>query len=327
MKWFAPSLAGLLTALATLMPAPAPAAPVGQTWIASIPAGGTDANPCTREAPCLTLETAYAQTSPGGKISCVDSFQITRIATLTISHSLTIDCRYAPLVLLSVTNDFLIVNAGAADTVILRGLELEGLQQSGSTPGLSGVNFTGGGTLDVQDCTFRKFTTAGINFAPSGLATLAVTDSVFQANGSGSTGAGILVRPAGGGGAQVVFNRVTAAKNVFGIAVDGTGSSAGINMTVTDSVSGGNKQDGIIAVTPSGGAPIGMLVTNSRSVNNNIGIRSIGPNVTVRVNSSDIAGNGTGLSFSTGGSLLSFGNNRVRANGSDGAFSGSVGLQ
>jgi hypothetical protein len=47
----------------------------------------------------------------------------------------------------------------------------------------------------------------------------------------------------------------------------------------------------------------------------------------VRVDGSTIVGNSTGLSFGSGGALLSFGNNNVVANGANGAFSGSVGLQ
>jgi hypothetical protein len=62
-------------------------------------------------------------------------------------------------------------------------------------------------------------------------------------------------------------------------------------------------------------------------VNNAIGIRSIGPNVTVRVDGSSVMGNSTGLSFSSGSALLTYGNNAVNSNGSDGAFSGPVALQ
>jgi hypothetical protein len=98
-------------------------------------------------------------------------------------------------------------------------------------------------------------------------------------------------------------------------------------MTVTDSVSSGNLNDGIIATTPAGGAPIGVYVKNTRLANNGFGIRSIGSNVTVRVDASSVIGNGTGLTASSSGALLTFGNNAVRANGSDGAFSGSVVLQ
>jgi hypothetical protein len=62
-------------------------------------------------------------------------------------------------------------------------------------------------------------------------------------------------------------------------------------------------------------------------VNNAFGIRSIGPNVTVRVDGSAAIGNSTGLSFSGDGALLTAGNNMVRTNGADGAFSGPVALQ
>jgi len=129
------------------------------------------------------------------------------------------------------------------------------------------------------------------------------------------------------GSARVVIERTSVLNNVFGIVADGSQSTAGINMTIKDSVMASNDNDGLIATTPAGGAPIGVLVSNTVSANNAFGIRSIGTNVTVRVNSSDIAGNGTGLSFSGGGALLSAGNNTVQANGTNASFSGSYGLQ
>jgi hypothetical protein len=159
---------------------------------------------------------------------------------------------------------------------------------------------------------------------------LFVTDTIVKNSGTpilGSIGGAIVVSPQSGGTAQVALNRVTVAKNVFGIVADGTGSSGGINMTISDSVASGNSRDGVLAVTPSGGAPIGVMVTNTKLVNNAFGIRSIGPNVIVRAGDSTITGNGIGLSFSGGGTLLSYGTNKVQANGSDGAFSGPVGLQ
>jgi hypothetical protein len=141
------------------------------------------------------------------------------------------------------------------------------------------------------------------------------------------TGGGIVVKPRPGGSAQVALKRVTVNGNAFGIVADGTGSTGGINMTIADSMVANNAKDGIIATTPSGGASIGVYVKNTQSVNNAFGIRSLGTNVAVRVDGSSIIGNTTGLSFSAGGALLTAGNNMVRANGSDGSFSGQVGLQ
>ena len=62
-----------------------------------------------------------------------------------------------------------------------------------------------------------------------------------------------------------------------------------------DSVSSGNSQDGIIATTPVGGAPIGVTVSNTVSAKNGFGIRSIDPNVTVCFENSKVIGNGTGV--------------------------------
>ena len=64
----------------------------------------------------------------------------------------------------------------------------------------------------------------------------------------------------------------------------------------------------------------------SGSANNGFGIRSIGPNVTVRVDGSTIIGNGTGVSALSGGALLSTGNNMLQANGTNRSFTGAVPL-
>ena len=50
-----------------------------------------------------------------------------------------------------------------------------------------------------------------------------------------------------------------------------------------------------MATTSGGGAQIGVMVKNTKSTNNGFGIRSLGPNVTVRVDGSSVIGNGTGL--------------------------------
>jgi hypothetical protein len=123
------------------------------------------------------------------------------------------------------------------------------------------------------------------------------------------------------------LDRVNVSANTFGVAADGSESTGGINMTVKDSVMASNINDGVIATTSAGGAPIGVMVSNSAVTNNGFGIRSLGLNVTVRVENTKVIGNGTGLSFSGSGLLLTAGNNMVQANGSNGAFSGPVPLQ
>lgn len=99
-------------------------------------------------------------------------------------------------------------------------------------------------------------------------------------------------------------------------------------MTIKDTVITGTSADGIVATTSSGGAPIGVTVLNSASLNGQgFGVRSIGQGVTVRLDSTAIIGNVTGLGSANGGSLLTFGNNKVQANGANGSFTGTVPLQ
>jgi hypothetical protein len=170
---------------------------------------------------------------------------------------------------------------------------------------------------------------SSIKFAPTGPARLMISNSIINKGGnvSNGTGAGLLVQPQPGGTAQVALDNVRIEGNVFGIAIDGSSSTGGINATIRNSTIAGNKQDGIVATTSSGHAPIGVFVANTGSINNAFGIHSIGPNATVRVSNTEIVGNGTGLATLSGGALLSAGNNHVQANGSNGSFSGSIPAQ
>ena len=317
MRKFALLSANLAAMLVALLPGTPAQALNNVSFVSSTGTGSA----CTRAAPCPLLGDAISATAPGGEINCVDSGSGLLTGFMTIQKSITIDCAGTATVTGSIQ-----IN-GAGIVVKIRNLTITGL----GSGGISGIDFVNGAALFVENCVIQFFVIPeapiGIWFRPNGPGKLVVTDTAVVNNGSGAAGAGILVKPQAGGSARVHLERVSAQGNVFGIVADGTGSTAGINMTVADSVSSGNTQDGIIAVTPGGGAPIGIYVKNTKSTNNAIGIRSIGPNVTVRVDGSSAIGNGTGLSFSGGGALLSAGNNMVEANGSNGAFSGSVALK
>ena len=317
-----PSALGLLLA-ASLHAAPAGGTELPFTFVSM---SGVDTGTCSDTSPCRTLQKAHDESINGGVIKCLD---VNDLIAVTITKSITIDCTghnthlEADFSTVAITVDIALPNA----VVILRGLNIIGNFADKSI----GVHFKRGSQLHIENSKITGFANSGVGtgiyFTPSDASRLYVTDSTISVNGNAATGAGIIIKPTGSGSARVALTRVNVANNTFGIAADGTGSTAGINMTIADSMISGSLQDGIIAVTPGGGAPIGVMVKNTKSVNNNIGIRSIGPNVTVRVDGSSVIGNGTGLSFSGGGALLSFGNNSVVANGTNGAFSGSVALQ
>ncbi|RXT51412.1 hypothetical protein B5V03_05430, partial [Bradyrhizobium betae] len=228
-----------------------------------------------------------------GEVICMDKANYG--SGLTIQQSVTISCAGG---LWETPAGVININLPAGAIASIEGLVLDGTGFPGTA-----VQFSGQGSLQLHRVRIGNnpgSSSSGLLFAPNGPAKLQVSDSVFYANGTG-TGGGLVINPQSGGTAQVALERVTVVGNAFGVATDGSRSTGGINMTIADSVVAGNFQDGIVATTSGNGAPIGIYVKNTRSVTNAIGIRSIGPNVTVRVDGSSIIGNGTGLSFSGGG--------------------------
>lgn len=295
-----------------------------------VASNGQDSNPCTRSQPCQTLQHAHDQTAANGRIVVVDPGDY---GALTISKSITIVSE--PLADTvspggaGLSSPNVTISAGPQDIVTLIGLTVDGVGVIGS--GLQAIHFATGGKLYIHNCIIKNWGMGagkgGLLFAPSGASYLVVTNTIFSQNTGGSSGSGILIQPTGSGSARVSIERTVAEGNGFGIVADGTGSSGGINMTIVDSVATGNINDGILAVTPTGGAPVGITVTNTRSTNNGFGLRSLGPNVTIRADRTTAVGNSTGLTFGSGGALLTYGNNAVNANGSDGTFSGPVAPQ
>lgn len=290
--------------------AAAPAQALNDKSFVSSTGGGTT---CTFAAPCGNFNDAHSATRAGGEIGCLDSGFF---GGAIIAKSITIDCAGTS----AQSGNYIVNVAGAVLTI--RNLAIFGFGNTGI-----GIDVQVGAAVLVENCTIRD-SSIGISFAPTAPGSqLIVTDTIIQNSGSGSSGGGIVINPQSGGNATILLERVTIAKNVYGISVDGSNSTAGINLTVANSDIQGNSQNGILAFTPSGGAPIGVLVDNTRVINNNLGIRSTGSGVTVRVNNSKLTGNGSALTFNLGGALLSAGNNVVEANGVNGVFSGSLTLK
>lgn len=290
-----------------------------RTWVSGV---GDDANPCSRTAPCKTFAGAISKTAASGEISVLDPGGFGAV-TITKSISIIASDSGEGGVLAGGTNG-IVINAGAADVVTLRGLIIEG-----AGTGLNGIRFLAGKALNVENCVIADFRASsagnghGISFRPSGASHLYVVDTVVENNGIGSTGGGILVQPTGAGSAAVVLNRVSMPGNVFGFKADGTGSTGGIKATLDDNVASSSTFSGVVAITPAGGAPVDLFVNRSVIANNGSnGIRSEGAGARVRLSDSTVTGNLTGLSI-VGGSVISFSNNRIRGNVGDGVPNGS----
>ncbi|MDB5693696.1 MAG: hypothetical protein JWO81_2759 [Alphaproteobacteria bacterium] len=306
-----------LVAIATLgLGYAAPAyAQATRTWVSGV---GDDANPCSRTAPCKTFAGAISKTAAGGEINCIDPGGF---GAVTITKALTIDCHYTEGGVLAGGNG-IVVNAGATDEVVLRGLDIFGV-----TPPSNGVRFIAGGALLIEDCVIRRFNAAnsfGISFQPSAASKLFVTNTMITQNGNGATGGGILVQPTGAAGsARVQLVNVNVLSNAnSGFRLDTTGNTApaGVSVVLDQSSFSGNA-DGIFVNTPVGTTAAVVLLTNSDVANNSAtGISAAGAVTRIRVGNTSIHGNTTGLSFGGSGIINTYGDNRLNGNGTDGLF-------
>jgi hypothetical protein len=290
-----------------------------RTWVSGV---GDDVNPCSRTAPCKTFAGAISKTAAFGEINVLDPGGF---GAVTVTKSITISSEgFEAGVLVSGTNGIIVNLPTATDMVVLRGLDIEGLGN-----GLAGITFIGAGKLSVEKCTiegFRGSPGLGIKFTPNAAsAQLHVVDTIIRNNGSGNVGGGILVQPTpailvAASIATGDLTRVVLENNVFGLKV-----TDGANISVRDTVSGGNGFAGFTSIVTTAGAPAKLTIADSSSTNNGtIGVQANGVGAETRISNVTTTGNGTGLAFVSGGALISFKNNNNDGNGTNGAPSSTV---
>src|SRR5262249_58062915 len=93
-------LGAMLACCLLALPAHAQAS---RTWVSGV---GSDANPCSRTAPCQTFAGAISKTAVGGEINCLDPGGF---GAVTITKSITISCEGVTAgVLVSGTNGIVV---------------------------------------------------------------------------------------------------------------------------------------------------------------------------------------------------------------------------
>jgi hypothetical protein len=187
------------------------------------------------------------------------------------------------------------------------------------------INFTGAGVLHVEKVKLNHMSaTYGIYFGPTGPATLDVSDSTITDNGNSGTLAGVYIQPQSGAQANVTVTRTQIQGNYFGIFGDGRQGGT-IRATIKDSVVSGSTENGITAL--SSGSSVVLIVDHTEVSGNLAGLFAGGGNAGILASSSTIFNNTVGLDTVNGGALYTYGNNRVNGNTTNGAFTGSAGLQ
>jgi hypothetical protein len=225
---------------------------------------------------------------------------------LTITKSITIsgDGTLAG-VLSSGVNAIVVTNTAPGDVVILRNLSING---AGTTLGLNAIRFLGAGALHVEGVTIYGFSQWGIDFHPDGASRLFVNDTSIRDTGAGA----IFVNPVAPATATAAITRVQMEGNFRGLAVyDGS------NVALSDCTIAGSGQNGIVAYGATNWAD--LAIRNTKVTNNaGSGIRSINY-ARIRLSNVLVTGNSVGLDPAMAGSIISYVNNQVYGNVTDGA--------
>ena len=184
--------------------------------------------------------------------------------------------------------------ATANVTLSLSGVIIDGQGAAGTA---SGINVTNGRNLFVTDTTIRNFSGAGI--------------------------AAIYVSPPSGVTFNLFVTGTSTSGNNAGIVADGSAGGI-VRATLRSSLVSVNANNGITVSTSGSGSAV-FLLHQVLVQGNGIGLATGGTGAGFLVDDSRIFGNTTGISAGTG-AFLSYGNNNLNANNSDGAFTGTIGL-
>jgi hypothetical protein len=294
---------------------------LNHTWVAS---SGSDSNNCDLPTPCQTFSGAFAQTNAAGEISCANSSDF---GQLLITHAITIDCQSAIGSQTSVggsNTSGITVVTNSTDTVVLRGLDVDGL---GAVCSGGLINVAGAGVLHLQKMKINHSVgnCSGVAFAAEGAATLDVTDSDITDNGSSGIAAGIYIAPQSGALAKVSVADSRINANFFGIIGDGRYGGI-IKGMVSGSVVSGNTENGI-TVIGSGSSVVFVTEQTKVSGNGAAGLFAGGSNAGMLARNTTVIDNTIGLDAENGGVLFTYGNNSINGNTSNGAFTNAVGMQ
>jgi len=286
-----------------------------RTWVSGV---GDDVNPCSRTAPCKTFAGAISKTLAGGEINCLDPGGF---GAVTITKSITIDCTGTLGSVLNTGTTGILINDSATASpnsidVILRGIDING---AGTSPGINGVRFFSGRSLVLQDVFIQNERGGnGILVEPGGTSRFEA-DNVTVTCGAG----GIRFQPRGASGIlRAVLRNVRSENNsAAGLRIDSSGNTSTVGtLALIDRSSFSGNGDGIIISTVGGTQAIAMVTDTLIGANTNAGLSATGTSARMLVAKTSITSNGTGVVIGTNGVINTYGDNRLIANTTNGAF-------
>jgi hypothetical protein len=273
-----------------------------RTWVSGT---GDDANPCSRTAPCKTFAGAISKTAAKGEINVIDPGGF---GAVTINKSITIKAEAATAGVLTNVNNAININAGANDKVKLFGLDINGLGTA-----TSGVKIIQAKTVVVRNSQIYEFAQNGIDIRPNNVGMHVVVTDVHIHDIAGD---GILAAPtAAGNDLRVDVRRSDIEDSFCGVAATSFGLAAAPNFA---------SECGTNSAASGINSKVTVNVFGSGIFNNGNGVYSRGAQSTDRIGDNDIADNFNGLLRTDAGAIVSFGDNRIDGNNTNGAASSTV---
>jgi nitrous oxidase accessory protein NosD len=247
---------------------------------------GNDANACNNVAtPCQTFAGAITQVVAGGEIIALESGGY---GPLTINKAVTVNAPDGIIAFIHPpSGDAITIGAGASDTVILRGLTLNGGAGNGIT-----VNTVG--QLFVEHCTITGFVSDGISFSAAGGTLFMRDDDVRECF------FGVIVESTGTA-SRAVIRGSNFVENTTGVY-----AFSGSIVAVTDSVAVNNADFGFAVSSATHDAD--MVLDHVQAISNGTGLDVFGGGIpaTLRFANSTVTQNETGVSV-TGVGASAFG--------------------
>ncbi|HEX8644954.1 MAG TPA: right-handed parallel beta-helix repeat-containing protein [Allosphingosinicella sp.] len=269
-----------------------------RTWVSGT---GSDANPCSRTAPCQTFSGAFSKTATSGEINAIDPGGF---GTMNINKSITVDGLGPMSSILAANTNGIIIN-GAGAVVNIRNVTING---AGTTTG-NGIRILNAAAVNIDNVTFENFGGTLTN----GRAITIETASDVRVNISNSritnaTNFGIHSNPSAGTVNLVVQDTVIDNGGTTAIQLR-QNTNARINR-VTVSRHGVNAAAVTAELTT-----VNTHITDSVFVDNAFGIfNGNGGSPVTRIAGTTITGSTSAALQITGGQIISYGNNPIRGN-------------
>jgi hypothetical protein len=257
-----------------------------RTWVSGT---GSDANPCSRTAPCQTFAGAFSKTGTNGEISALDP---SGFGTINITKSITINGDGTLASILNAGTTGIIVNITtnlSTDKVVVRNVSIQG-----AGTGTDGVRIIDGAEVVLDNITIGGFTDAGVDVTQSQASNVFLRDVRISKGLVGIRTQSTL------GNVNGTFENVS----IYGMTSHGIESINNTNIVLRNVSTNRSGGSGV----RSSGATVNLAIENSSSSGNNFGYETTAGNL--RIANCGMYANNTNCTAS----VLSAGNNRSAGN-------------